>query len=238
MGFFKHLTNRSATVKVKPKIEINNDIEIADALFSSLNIGVGIEISKEAQKILATCNSRQDVLDRIIELASKHDTPRSRKLLALSYAWKGATYRKEAIEALNNYINNELDESEFRNMFIPGTTIFASISEEAKNRHLSDMYNFLGKCYEGEYEFDKALETFQKSHELAPEYIHNVLNVARVYSKLNDIDKSIEMLEQYKRTTWYLNDESNREVTNNYLSEYKGKKERGYVYRPRKRKEI
>ena len=92
-----------------------------------------------------------------------------------------------------------------------------------------------------------ALECFEKSYSLIPVWPHYLLNVARVYSKLNNIDKSIELLEEYKKTVWYQPykvktfddeyiDDTNKEVIDRYLKEYIEKREKGYKYKARKPK--
>jgi tetratricopeptide (TPR) repeat protein len=81
----------------------------------------------------------------------------------MAYAWSKVEYRKLAIKYLKLYLKDELYEKEYKNhQHSFGDKQFSV--EEEKNIHLANMYSSLGKAYEREYEFDKALYCYKKGN--------------------------------------------------------------------------
>lgn len=237
MGLFRKNKTIDNNVKQTP-------VELADELFALIQAASSYSTpSKEVQAILDMSNSRQDVLDYIIALASEEDTPRSRYLLAMGYSWSKAEYRPKAIEAIKNYLENEIDD-EYKKWSHSELHGVPTTIERERDIHLSNMYHDLGKAYEGEYNFEKAYEAYKKASEYVPEYAHTWIGMAETYRKRNDLKKAIAIMEEFKKTKWYepyiissefgtYFDDLNKRVTDNHIEEYTKKLESGYVYKPR-----
>ena len=214
------------------KQKYNTDrVELAYQLFKSLSLGgsPSYEYKADIDRIYAECTDRQKgyapqktLLLKVIELAGKPDTPKQRYLLGIAYAWLGAKYRQQAIEYLESYINGPLiDKRKF---------------------HLAEMYGYLGAAYEGEYEFQKALESYAEALKIDSYSPTPYIKVIDVLVKMNRMDLALEIIDNAKGNTQY-------NANSNYLSndftnainakeqEIKDKIAKGYIYRPHKRKD-
>ncbi|RKL63049.1 tetratricopeptide repeat protein [Thermoanaerobacteraceae bacterium SP2] len=232
----------------KRKLSPEKRLELAKALFNNLNLGTGDDddennSNKEALKIIKQAKDRQEVLDKIIELCQDIENPVAYYLIGTAYTWKGAKYRTQAIPYLEKYVANPVEiekafyerEGEFIDGFSSGIV-------------LSYVYSNLARCYEGEYIFDKALEYYQKALELDPSVASKYIHLANIYVKMNNLDKAIEVMQNAKNSKYYktikkvspvdgttICDNSFIYVIDNYLQGLYEKKQKGYVYKPRKR---
>lgn len=110
----------------------------------------------------------------------------------------------------------------------------------------------LANAYEGEYIFDKAIETHNLLLSKYPKYSPSKVKISRIMVKQNNIDGAISYLEkcykEIKNNPIYYEDMltntikldpsylSDLRCFSIYISELKEKKARGYIYKPRKRK--
>jgi tetratricopeptide (TPR) repeat protein len=165
----------------------NSNIDLAEKLFATLllsNRNASEKEKREIEKILKQCPTRQDLLNKVIELCGTPITPRQRYLIAKAYAWSKAEYRKQAIVHIEHYLNNPLYEGAYTgHHHMHGNRMFTL--DEEKNIHLADMYSYLGKAYEGEYEFNKALVCYKKEQELVPFWAAPYCRIASVLIKQN-----------------------------------------------------
>lgn len=205
-------------------------------------------LSDKSPQIIDSFSSRQERLDYAINLLKKYNTPQSRYYLCEAYHNSRVSHRKESIEIFLNYLTNEL----YQDRFIKIDPIYISLYEmsnfDAMNFHIATILSWLGEAYEGEYDYQNALLAFQKAYALAPYYSWAPGQVSRIYMKMNRIDKSIEILEKYKATKWYepydeklysdnvYHHDVNKIFVDEWIDDYKKKIERGYVFKPRKRK--
>jgi tetratricopeptide (TPR) repeat protein len=223
------------------------NLELSQALFKSLQLNIEFgsnPIHKKAKQIAEKAKGRHEVLDKIIELCQNIEHPKSYYLIGMAYVWKGAKFRREAIYYLEKYLNTpiEIEESYYsrEGKLVDGYTTGIQISH---------VYKDLGKCYEGEYEFEKALESYQKAAKLDPSIPSAYVFIAQVLVKMNKLDKAIEVIQKAKNSRYYAPiktisqfdgkiyyDDTFKIVIDNYLEDLKIKKEKGYVYRPRKKK--
>ena len=238
-------------------LNINTDnTELALQLFDTLNLGYDID-RKYKNKINKILNSlkdstgyldRQLLLNKIIELVGEPKTPKQRFIIAKSYAYSKVAYRKEAIKYLTLYLTNPLyeDEYKYHHHDIYGKT---TNLEEEKNIHIADMLQYLGKAYEGEYEFEKALICYQKEKDLIYFWPHSYCNLVKIYTKMNNLEEALKICKEAKKSIYYKNTRYKSElleeyftndtfkiVINNLYKDTKEKIEKGYIYKPRKKK--
>ena len=145
--------------------------------------------------------------------------------------WAGASYRKEAIYYLEKYIESgatyEGTPSGIREM--------NGVVYDLKALSISTTYSDLAKCYEGEYEFDKAIENYEKASSFSPHNQSFIINLSNVYVKKNQLEKAKDIFEAATHSEAY-KDEGFRTAIDKYLIDINDKIKRGYIYRPRKRK--
>lgn len=220
---------------------------LAQNIFNTLCVGYSFspKVQMEINDITKQCSSRQDILDKVIELCNPPNTPHKRYLTAMAYSWSVAKYRQEAIFSIKQYLDGALYEAAYNNIS-HGTVCCHPVSEE--DIHLSNMYRDLGRAYEGEYDFEKAYQAYSESVKLTPYYAHTYCNLARVLTKMNNIAAAKEVFEKSKKTIYYepftiktqlgksYVDDGFKKVIDSSLSEVVEKINKGYVYRPRRKK--
>lgn len=224
----------------------NKNTEIAHYLFAKMSVGKSIPQKYEARvmDIFNSCNSRQEVLNKIIELCSPGDTPEKRFLIAKAYAWSTAPYRKQAIKAIHEYLNNGLYEEEYINShhYFPW---IGQVDEE--KFHISEMRFELGKAYEGEYMFLEAFNEYSSANKLIP-YVYAYISAAcNILIKMNDLNAALTYCEEFKKSPYYRlmkystpdgEEHFNSDFydgINKKLEDIKEKINNGYVYKPRKK---
>lgn len=196
-------------------------LSLALCLHNFLIVG-GSTPTPEVRKILESCNyDRITILHREIDLCSGYHCPAAYAILSNAYIFLGASYRKQAIQYLTKYLENPC--------WIP-------CCEQYRNTYLAGRWSYLGKSYEGEYQFDLALKAYWCELKLTPSFPSPYIEIARVMRKKNQIDLAIQFLKAARKTKHYQNpclETQFRIVIDSHLSELESKRERGYVYRPR-----
>jgi len=262
------------------KNKIDN-VELAYQLYCSvalLGFSVSPEYENAVNEIYNKCADdklgyakQKDLFLEAIRLTGNPDTPKQRYILAVCYSGLGAKYRQQAIEHLELYVKGPLWE-EYYTKGRTGLSFYASSDNEAfeinRCSHLADMYTKLGAAYEGEYEFQKALQAYAESLKLLDTFAYSYLHIIEILRKMNRLDLALEVIENAKTNPQYhsskpiaapeydfdnmniddifnvqqqqwdsqlSNDFTN--VINAKEQEIKDKIAKGYVYRPRKRKE-
>ena len=240
-------------------VKTEKNIELAYELFSTLGIGGYIEPQNVPiiEKILNDCAvdgadypDREKVLLKVIELASDNINSDSLYIISKAYSWAKVKYNKEAIRYLNLYL-----ESGVSNYAISKTVGINNPESSRKYMHLADIYMALGEKYIIDYDYENALKSFNmmlENDELsrAP-YGRQLpyLKIADTYRRMNRLDASIRTLEKAKYPenvfdkaddifTYDIEKERKDfyEIIEKFLQDYKDKKERGYIYRPRNNK--
>lgn len=180
------------------------------------------------KQILKQCNNdREKILFAEVELCKPFKTPMGYCIIANAYYFLGAKYRQNLIEYMTKYLENP--------EWIPHSEYF----EDERSRYLSGRWGILGQAYEGEYQFEEALQAYNTEKEIAPEYPAAYVRIATVLSKMHRLDEAIEFLQEAKNTRYYREPgfgTTFNTVIDNYLTKFLGKKARGYVYKPRPRK--
>lgn len=237
MGLFDKLIKNS----------LSDDIELAHNLFRSLGVGYSFTPSEQRKidKITKSCSSRQDVLNEVIRLCGEPNTPRQRYLLAKAYSWSTAAYRSKAIYYIKLYLNNPLYEDDYIQL-TPWMSSGHKVSP--KNHHLTYMYSDLGKAYEGEYDFENAYPAYYKCLELTPYYEFIYCRIAGILVKQNRLVDAKKFLKDAMKSKYYspsryknvlgnlVVDDSFKTVIDSQFIEIQDKIDRGYIYRPRKKK--
>lgn len=221
MAFFNKLLN------IPEGYPSNTDnIELALQLFNTLSLGYDIDAKykQEINKILNSLKDetgyidRQLLLNKIIELVGEPQNSKQRFIIAKAYAWSKAAYRKEAIKYLELYLSNELYEDEYKYCHhdVYGRT--PSIEEE-KNIHIADMLQYLGKSYEGEYEFEKALTCYQKVKDLTYFWPHTYCNLVKIYTKMNKLSEALKICKEAKKSIYYKKTRYKDELLEEYYTD-------------------
>jgi len=240
VGLFDFVKNQNA--------QQNNNIDLAEKVFDTLSLSTGTVAGrdkKQIETILKQCPTRQDVLNKVIELCGEPVIPRQRYFLAKAYALSRVEFRKQAIIHIEQYLNNPLYENAYINHHHSFADKFFSLNEEM-NIHLSDMYSDLGKAYEGEYEFDKALNCYKKENELVPFWAAPYCRICSILIKQNKLADAMETYLVAKKSPYYkplkfkIGDDAYTEdtfkiVIDNHIIELQGEIDNGYVYKPRKK---
>lgn len=163
-------------------------------------------------------------------------TLRSLHVKALCYLYAGATCRQEAIYWLNKYLAKG-------DLWLPGVMLPIQQDEyfiDPKIYYRAHLLCELGKLYENEYLFQEAFEAYIQQLNFVQVLPWGAIYAANVRVKMNDINAGIkllgEVLKSYRSQYGKTNDNFNLRI-NETLIELYAKKDRGYVYRPRKKQE-
>lgn len=225
MGVFEMFNRSESQSRINERIF---DIEhtIKSELFS---MSVNIDKKEVCAKIINACEGIEDPMGYYYQ--------------AVAYKWLGAKFRPEVI--LNN--NKFLENPKFT--FNPKNKTFNSSGAVVTQVDiLFEIYKDLGEAYEGEYLFEESLTAYKKAIELKDSIPSIYCNLAQVYSKMNKLEESINVLEQGKRSKHYgikhiktafgddIKDDTFVIVIDNHLREYRDKLAKGYIYKPRRRK--
>lgn len=224
-----------------------DNTELAYQLFETQMLGgnVNKKYKYSVNKVLKECTpkgdlypERQQVLLKIIDLIGDPKTPKERFIVAKTYAWSRAEYRNDAIQYLELYLNNPLyKEAYINNVY--------DTPEKNKLHHLSEMYGYLGKAYIGEYDFDKALSTYEYMINIFPENPSAYIGKCETLIKQNELSKCYDWLLNCKKLPYYkLNKQNGKTEEENWfhftinrlIKDVKEKIDKGYIYRPRKNK--
>lgn len=204
-----------------------NRLNIAYLIFSTMGVGKPLNIYEKIVVKVFTykCKSRQDVLNLVIKLSAGVDTPKQRYIVAMAYSWSNKEYRDKAIYFLNLYLNNGL---------------YNIKTEEQRLLHLSQIYRELATKYEQTYQFENALKCYKLSNDYHTKYCNEYnnnfeilrINEANILVKMNNIDEAIKLLNNNKKK---LRDKSNLTLIDEKIQELNNKKNKGYIYKPKKK---
>lgn len=180
---------------------------------------------------IKTLHNNKEKGARIIEILKDYETPEAWYCKAIAYQLQGARFRQEQIKYARQLLEStyHLNENE-----------------------ITYICNLLADAYEGEYMFDEAIKIHKQLLSKHKDYTPAHIKIARLMVKQNKIDDAIKMLKeihkQLKSKPVYYNDpftgkrkldpiyKSDLLLLSSHIKELKEKKERGYVYRPRKRR--
>ena len=230
--------------RVRDNMDNAKEFILAKDLFDSLCQGSKGQ-SKEARRIIKSAHSKQEILNICINTFEKFDTPQSRYLLVMACESSNVSMRKKLINAILNYLSHPIYDYAYKNVkHLPLHGIPTTLERE-KDIHLADVYQYLGKAYEGEYQFENAYNAYWKASQLVPERANYIACCSKVLVKMGNFDKALSLLSRYKQSKWYKpvtykihevtrTDSSNKKIIDSEISSVKKLKEKGYVYRPRK----
>lgn len=187
-----------------------NNVDLAYDLFSTLGVGGELKYPKETERILQSTNSRQDVLNKIIDLVGEPNTPKERYIIAKAYSWSYASLSKEAIKYLELYLNNPLYEEYYantrhNNWFIshPDNLSDYEILFIEKRLHISEMYKYLGDKYLHEKMYNESFNSYKIALRNAPFYAHNWINIYKLYIQIKDYESARDILNKAKNSKYY-----------------------------------
>ena len=236
-----------------------NNIELAYDLFTTLGINGNAEVHKHnlstIEKIQQDCTDsvherpdRYKILLKIIEIAGDSNNPDSLYIISKAYSWLKVEYNKMAIKYLELYIASGGSEYAVSREIAP-------YHREGNFILMSQVYHNLADKYLIDYDYDNAMKVYNSMLEMDKlskfPYGRQLpyLGIADTYRRRNMLDNSIEIVEKANNpddvftsdlTGWDYNVEHEREMfystINRFLADYKEKKDRGYIYRPRGKK--
>lgn len=212
--------------------------DLALNLFNALSAGfiLNAKEQKQVNYILNQCNCRQDILNKVIKICGEPNTPQKRYIYAMAYGWSNKEYRRKAIYYINFYLENGLYEDKYLHSFKD----INSTIEERKKEHIYDMTSMLIDLYIREYDFDNAARLIEKNILLIPSLPLSYRKKVEVLIKTNKIDEAITFLQNFKKSKYYCKSEKYYPTTwmidtiNELLNDCTSKKEKNYVYKPRK----
>ena len=168
-------------------------------LFSTVGMGSNNMTSYEEElckDIWMECNNnRSQVLIKCVQICGSINTPLARYVRAKAWSWNLVKYSSNAIDAINDYLRNELYEDAFKNNLAFDNYIMR------KNQHLFRMYLDLAKAYEGDKQFDKAIEIYNESKKYMNNQIPYV-SIAERYRKMKRFDEALRELEKAKNSEY------------------------------------
>ena len=197
---------------------------------------MGHKEQKKVDKILNLCHSRQDILNRVIEICGVPNTPKQRYIYAMAYGWSNKEYRKKAIYYIKFYLNNEL----YEDIYLHHFRNINSTIEERKQEHIYDMQSMLIDLYIKEYDFNNALLLTEKNISLIPTLPLAYRKKAEILVKTNQIDEAIIFLKEFKKSKYYCKYKDYSPSTwmidtiDELLNDCISKKQNNYIYKPRK----
>lgn len=100
-----------------------------------------------------------------------------------------------------------------------------------------EVYDSLGKLYERDHRFKKAIDMYKKALEFAPQFPGSYIDISRCLLKQNDLDSAILFLKNVKSTQYYINPEEFSHFDtciDRNLEKYIDKKNKGYIFKPKK----
>ena len=224
------------------KTKDKSNLLLATDLFKATICGY-LPTTRKAINFIKKSNNKKEIADKIISLCIGIETSKAYHYIASAYKLKGTKFRLKVIEFLNKFLQNPIFDDFDRHYFIQQ---FHDIT--ARQIELSSVYENLGSAYDGEYDFKSALFYYAKSNEINPYDTSIYCHLAKVYSKLNDLNKSISILKETTYSSYYTvlkwknikgdncTDNTFSTVIDNQLKYYEGKKDRGYIYKPLKYK--
>ena len=81
------------------------------------------------------------------------------------------------------------------------------VTYDLKAMSISNVYSDLAKCYEGEYEFDKAIENYEKAASFSPHSLAFITSLANIYVKKIQLGKAKDILEAATNSGAYKDEE-------------------------------
>ena len=93
--------------------------ELALKILKTLAVGYDFTPKEERQinNAIKDCKTRQDIINKAIELCGEPNTPVKRYVYAKGYGWSNKEYRKLAIKYITLYLNNPLYEAIYINKY-------------------------------------------------------------------------------------------------------------------------
>jgi tetratricopeptide (TPR) repeat protein len=222
------------------KSKNESNLELASDLLKAFSLDYQ-PTTKKAIKFIKSITNKKEIADKIISLCIEIDASKAYHYIASAYEFKGTKFRSKVIEFLNKFLQNPIFDDVNKHYSVQQ---FYNIT--TNEVELSNVYENLGTAYEGEYDFKKALTCYSKSYEINPYDARIYCHLAKIYSKMQDLDKSITLLKEAMYSNCYTvlkwtnvkgekcTDSTFSTVIDSQIKYYEGKKDRGYIYKPLK----
>lgn len=227
------------------KDRVDSNAILAHNIFNTLSVGRSLSQKEqdEVNKAISGCSDRQEILNKIVELCSPANTSHRRYLVAIALAWSRVKYRKDAIIAINNYLDNPLYVEGYESRRYGR---ISGIIPNSKSMHISEMLCYLGKAYEGEYLLEEAYEAFSRAYAETPYSTGCICDTIRVLTKLGRLESAKQLCLLARQSAYYRPyhgktidgktyiDSSFKKVIDNETADINKKIKEGYTYKPRK----
>lgn len=198
--------------------KINNP-DFAGKLMSTFYMGAPLsdEEQTECEKIWAeNDNNRSEVLKKVVEICGDINTPQTRFLKAQAWSFNSTIYSKERIEAINNYLSNELYFEAFKNNVVT----LEKGEKKGEKFHRALFLEYLATAYNSLKDYDNCERTFKEIIELGTDVPNGYCLLADFYRKRGNLDLAIETLKSGKKTLNYLINNNFKQSINQTIEQY------------------
>ncbi len=185
-------------MKFLNKLKETYNIELAYKLF---NYNTDGKYGKVVKRYIEKYTDRQDIFLKSIDLITDIDTPKSRYIRAKAYLWSRYPFKLKGIEYANEYITKELCSSLYMDIFVPKNVEQSEVTK--KDIHISLILHEMGLIYESEYDFEKALECYNKQINLTPFFASSYIDKAKVLIKMDRIQEALNLLKSARLSKYY-----------------------------------
>lgn len=209
------------------------DIDFAEAIMNSLmlsasvsengNLSVRNRYSKKVQDVHSRFSRQGEIAAYASNVCGEPATVKGYYVKSWACEWAGAKFRQETIKWTQKWIESGLLYPGCSDGRYTGCTVLQSRQYDA--------YLRIGKACEGEYMFEEALSAYEKGHSARPDAYSLIVAMSRVLTKMNRLDDAIRLIDKSPCPN-----PLDKNIRRETLKELKDKKERGYVYRARKKK--
>lgn len=211
-----------------------NNTLIAYYMFTQESLGMPLPTGQMGEIVKAERASLPDRIPRLAYIASLCEgdsTPLALYTRSYAYVWAGARYRKQAIDALTEYIAcNEIPDE------LPDGTIGVGTKRVPQRiMHMAWNHMELAQVYEGEHMFENAYESYCTALKICPSLSPAAIKRSEVLVKLGRMDDAIRELKEYSESKEY--DEQFASGILSHIKKLEEKKKKGYAYKPRKTKQ-
>ena len=204
-------------------ISRNNNPEFAEKLMSTFFAGTPMsgEEKNECEKIWNECNNdRSEVLKKVVDICGDINSSQTRYLKAIAWSFNSTKYAQERIDAINQYLSNELYFNAFKDNVI---TLDHGIKKGEKF-HRAIFLQYLATAYNSIKDYKNCELTYFRIIKLDTEVPNGYVLLADFYKRHGKIDLAVDTLNKGKKTLKYIFNKDFKKNIDIKLKEYENLK--------------
>lgn len=205
---------------------------ISRDILSTIGLCSANNLCKEARDYLDQKHSRIETCVYAANLCIPAINNNELYLVSHAFQWAGAKYRKEAISYTKEFILKGTI-SDYIPCYICSQY---GTSFDQRIKFIAIEHQNLAILYSKEYMFREAIAELQIALQIAPYLLSIYSCISQNYVKLGDYESALSILHQAQNTKYYKQDNTMRKLIDNSINNVIHKKEQGYVYKPRNKK--